>query len=100
MLTTILRALLGEGATEPDLVRVTTRIEQVSFKRARELVYDSGLVAAGPRHVTIVVPEGDPWRGELFTTNSSNEDVGESELPVMSLRRYGGRRGAAATRYV
>jgi hypothetical protein len=71
----ILRVLLDEGATDLDLVRVTKRIERVSFKRARELIDDSGLVAASPKQITMIVPEDDPWYGDLFTTNSPNEDV-------------------------
>jgi hypothetical protein len=74
-LRAILRALLDEGATDLDLVRVAKRIERVSFKRARELVDDSGLVTPGPKQVTIIVPEDDPWYGKMFPVKCSNKDV-------------------------
>lgn len=65
-LNDILRVLLDEGATDLDLVRVTKKIKRVSFKHARELIDDSGLVADGPKQLTIIVPKDDPWHGELL----------------------------------
>jgi hypothetical protein len=70
----ILRVLLDEGATDLDLVRVTKKIERVSFKRARELIEESGLIMVGPKQVTMIVPEDDPWYGELCSMNSPDED--------------------------
>lgn len=57
----IIRSLLDAGASDLDLVRVTKKVKGVGLVGARDLIDASGVISSGPRQLTIIIPEDDPW---------------------------------------
>lgn len=72
-LRAIVQALIADGATVLDLVRVVKEIENTDVGTAQRLINETGLLPE-PLGLVVVVPEDDPWNDLLFDDGERKHD--------------------------